>query len=1049
MRSSVFVLALCAASAWGQLTPARIPQTPDIHGDMIAFETEGDIFVGNLKTGEASRLTSWTGQETRPKFSHDGTQIAFTGTYDGRQEVYVIDVSGGIPKRLTYDPAGASIVDWMPDGKHFIFRSTRLSGQGDLRLFVGDLNGGGIPQPMPMPMAAQGSINPAGNLVAYTRIPLENHWWRHYKGGMANDIYLYNSTANTFSQITTDPINEQYPVFCGDRLFFVSEKAGTANLVEHKFKTGKEMAVTNYTTYDVQSPASDGKRIIFRMGLDLYVWDPAKPEVQKVSLKVASDMIHARAHTLAGSMGRFSLGPSGTRVLVEDRGQIFSAPSESGDIRPVASWPGSRNQMGQWSPNGKTIAFVSDKSDEENVWLTPAAGGEAHQLTRMSKMGIGGIQWSPDSKKIMLADNSTTLWLIDATTGLTEKIAQDEYGAPFSFSMSQDSRLITYVKADAFNQSSIWIYDTVTKKHTRITKAPFKDANPVFDRSGEYLYFLGDRNVGMNWDAFDFQMDADPPTKIMMVALTADAVNPFAEKVDEEGADKKPDSKEDKTLIYDLAGAADRVMNIPGVVGSLGNLIGGDHQIWWNQDGNIMTWDMKKKKPAAIAEGVGGFELTADGKKIGAMVGGKLFVGDADSPLGGKPVNLAGWRIPVEPVKEWRQILREGWRYIRDNFYDPQIHGANWPQVWSDLSAQLPAVADREDLNDLIGQMQGSVRVSHMFHGGGYNQITAPAGAPGFGMLGCDYEWAGGGLKITRLFRGDGFEDGVTSPLLAAPASAREGEYIVALDGVAITANVDPLRLLESKGGQLVRVRLNSKPGMEGSREVWIRAMKSDGMARYYDWVNWNRDYVTSKGGVNLAYIHLPDMQEAGMAELTKHLYANLDKDGLVLDVRYNGGGITSGMVLERLRRVIFEYDQARFGAPVPYHRMGFNSKVIIVCNEMTGSDGEYFSTGFRMMKLGTSVGKRTWGGFMAVGGVGLIDGGFMSCPVQGSFPPGGDWLPDGFGFKPDHEVDIDPVSFNKGRDPQLDKAIELIKSEIKRDPPKRPLRPKPVSKYP
>lgn len=1047
MRLTTPLLALAAVSVQAQLTPARIPQTPDIHGDKIAFETEGDIWIGDLKTGEASRLTSWTGAESFPKFSPDGTEIAFTGSYDGRPQVYAVSVEGGIPKRLTYDPSGASMIDWMPDGKRFLFRSTRLSAQGDLRLFECDLNGG-MPAPLPMPMAAQGSVSSSGNLVAYSRIPLENHWWRRYRGGMANDIYLYNRAANTFSQLTKDPINEQYPVFCGERLFFVSEKTGTANLYESNLKTGKESAVTSFARYDVQSPSSDGKRVIFRMGPDLYIWDPAKTEVKKVALRVSSDMIHARAHTVPGSMQTFSLGPTGTRVLIDDRGQIFSAPAESGDIRPVASWPGARNQQARWSPDGKTIAFVSDKSDEENIWVMPAAGGTARQLTRMAKMGLAWLRWAPDSKHLLLIDNSATLWLVNADTGVTEEVAQDEFGAPLSASVSQDSKLIAYVKADAFNQSSIWIYDIIAKKHTRITKAPFKDSNPVFDRTGRYLYFLGDRNVGMSWDAFDFQMNADPPTKIMVAALTADAANPYAEKVDEEGAGEKPEAKDEKPPVYDLAGAAYRVMAIQGVVGSLSNLVAGEQQIWWLEDGNLMTWDMKRKKPMPLGEGVSGFELSADGKKIGAMAAGRLFVGDADAPLGGKPVSLAGWRVPVEPVKEWRQILREGWRYIRDNFYDPQIHGANWPQVWADLEEQLPAVADREDLNDLIGQMQGSVRVSHMFHGGGYNQITAPGGSAGFGMLGCYYDWSGG-LKITRLFRGDGFEDGVTSPLLGSPANAREGEYIVALDGVAITANVDPMRLLEGKAGQLVRIRLNSKPGMEGSREAWIRAMKSDAQAKYYDWVNWNRDYVTKNGGANLAYIHLPDMQEDGMKELTKHLYANLDKDGLVLDVRYNGGGITSGMVLERLKRVIFEYDQARYGAPVPYHRMGFNSKVIILCNEMTGSDGEYFSTGFRAMRLGTSVGKRTWGGFMAVGGVGLIDGGYMSCPVQGSFPPGGDWLPDGFGFKPDHEVEIDPVSFNRGVDPQLDKAIELIKAEIKRDPPKRPVRPKPVSKYP
>ncbi len=1032
------VLALVAAGAHAQISPARIPQTPDIFGDRVAFESEGDIWIGDLISGQATRLTSWPGPETRPKFSRDGKHIAFTGTYDNRNEVYMVGVDGGVPQRLTYDPMGASMVDWMPDGKSILFRSER-TGPGDMRLFLGQVSGT-MPQVLPMPMAAQGSVSAGGDMIAYVRIPLETHNWKRYKGGMANDIFVFNRTANSFTQLTKHEINEQYPVFMGERLFFVSEKNGTANLFEYNLKTNSERQVTKHTTYDVMAPASDGKRIVYRLGQDLYVWDPSKNEPERVKLRVTSDMIHAKPYSIAGSMDAFGLGPTGTRVLIEDRGQIFSAPADLGDIRPVASWPGSKNQMSTWAPNGKSIAFISDKSDEQNIWTSDQNGGNAKQLTRMAKIGLWGLQWFPNSQHLVVWDNSSTLWMVNAQTGVMTKIAQDEYAAPTSAAISQDSRLVAYVKGDAFNQSSVWIYDTETKQHHRVTKAPHKDSSPTFDRTGRYLYFLGDRSVSLNWDAFDFQMNANSPTRIMYTSLTGDALNPFAEKIDEEPAGETPAEAKPGALVYDLPGAASRVASVPGVVGNLRNLVAGEGQIWWIDGGTLNTWDTKAKKVQPLGTGVSNFDLTADGKKMGVMADGRLVIGPIGAPLPGKPVNLSAWRVPVEPLKEWRHILRDGWRHIRDNFYDPNLHGANWNQVWEDVSAQLPAVADRADLNDLIGQMQATVDVSHMYNGGGTNRFAAPAGGPaGFGVLGCDFEWKNGGLQITRLFRGDGFEENVTSPLLAAPANAKEGDFIVAIGGETLSMNQDPMPLLEGKAGQLVKVTLNSKPGMDGARTVWVRAMRSETMARYFDWTAWNREYVEKNGGTNLAYLHLPDMGNFGMSELTKHLYANLHKDGLILDVRYNGGGITSGMVLERLRRVIFEYDQARYGAAFPYHRMGFVSKVVIVCNEFTASDGEYFSIGFRMMKLGQSVGKRTWGGYAAVSGVSTLDGGNISAPVQGSYSPDGKWLPDGYGFKPDVEVDIDVKSFLAGRDPQLDKAIAMVKEEIRKNPPVRP----------
>lgn len=1048
MRWSAWLLALSAAAAQAQLDPPRIPRDPDIHGDQIVFVTEGDIWLGDLKTQRAERMTVWPGEETRPRFSPDGKRIAFTGTYDGRSQVYVMPVTGGKPERVTWDPSGAETVDWMPDGQRVLFRSDRQSAMGT-RLWVASL-AGGQPEAMPMPMAAQGAISPNGNLIAYTRIPLEQHWWRRYRGGMANDIYLYNRAQNSFTNLTQHPINEQYPVFVGERLFYVSELNGSANLYEWNLGANRQRQVTKHENLDVQSPGADAKRVIYRLGMDLWVLDPEKNESQQVRLKLASDRIHARTHTAAAGMEAFAIGPTGSRTLIEARGQIFSAPAERGDIREVAAWTGHRNKLATWSPDGKTIALVSDRSDEENVWTVPAAGGRPSQLTSFAGRGLVSLKWAANSKALLVVDASSTLWWVDAETGQAESIAQNDFGG-MEADISQDGRFIVYTKADAFNQSSLYLFDRNDRKNHRLTFAPTRDYSPAFDRTGRFLYFLSNREVRLSWDSFDFQLNSGPPERLMVMALVSDAVNPFAERVDEErpsGQEASPDLP-NPNLRFDFAGAPERVFSVPGVSGGLSSPTGGTNRVWFLQNGDLRTYEFSQRRMVTLAENVSDYTVSANGQKIAARVGGQLRVGDSGSPLGEGAVDLGGLRVRVEPDAEWRQILRDGWRHLRDNFYDPNLHGANWPKVWEKISAMLPAVADRSDLNDLIGQMQAELNVSHMYNGGGYDRFDAPGAPGGMGFLGADLDWDGTGMRIQRLFRGDGFEERHRSPLAAVGIQAKEGDYILAINGTPMTRTSDPYQILEGQGGRLVRVRLNSKPTEEGAREVWIRAMTSEGMARYFDWTTRNRAQVDRASEGQFAYLHLPDMGEFGMSEFTKHFYANLHKSGMILDARFNGGGITSGMILERLRRVVFEYDQGRYGAPVPYHRMGFLPRVVILVNEMTASDGEYFSTGFRMMNLGKSVGKRTWGGYAAVGGMSTVDGGFISVPVQGSFKPNGEWLPDGDGFTPDVVVELDPRAFQQGRDTQLERAIEVLRAEVRRDPPKRTGRMKPPVKLP
>jgi tricorn protease len=1071
--------------AGAQIAPARMVRTPDIHGDRIVFSAEGDLWLGTLSGGVAWRLTTHEGTETNPRFSPDGKQIAFTGSYDGGQDVYVMPVEGGAPRRLTFDPTGAEVAGWTPDGAKILFRSRRFVPMVGPRLYLVAATGG-VPEVLPMEKAAQGSFSSDGTKLAFCRLAMENHHWKRYRGGEANHIWIADLDKKTFRRTNDDTINEQYPVWLGSQIFYVSEKDGTANLWKYDTKTSKASRITSHETYDVKAPSSDGKKIIYQWGNGLWIYDPQTGKDQEVKLSLASDRIHARPHTVQGAVASLDLGPTGKRLVVEGRGQIFTLPAEKGDVRVIASAVGTRAKSPVWSPDGKSIAFISDRNGEENLWLAPASGtGEARQLTSESKLHLNGPEWSPDSKLIAFGDSSLALWLINAETKQKTLVARSEHGQIGGYSFSPDGKWMAYSRNEGIFVESLYLYNIANSKATRLTFPPTRDHHPVFDPSGKYLYFLSERSVTPQWDGFDFQMDFDKTTKVYLLSLAADTASPLPVESDEEpGADGKPADAAKPTdakpadavkpadakpsdpakpaaapklpdMKVDMEGISSRIMEIPipaakyrqlgAVTGKILYLVSGEAG-----PATLKAFDFTTKKEVDLAAGVMAYSLSNDRKKIVVQGVGGPQVADAGVPIPptSPKVDLTAWRVEVKPELEWKQIFMEAWRNHRDSFYDPNLHGMDWNAVRAKYEALLPAVGARSELNEIIGDMQGEMNVSHEFNGGGYTR-RQQLPSPGIGALGAEltYDSNSKAYKFARIFTGDGFDFTARSPLLAPGLKVKEGDYLLAINGQTLKADEEPSAELLEQSGKLVTLLVNDKPVTEGARTIRIKAMLSEARTRYYDWVSRCRDYVTKNGGSNIGYLHLPDMSMDGITEFTKQFYANLDKDGLVIDVRYNGGGIVSGQILERLRRVIFEYDQARYGAPEPYHRTAYIGRTVVLCNEHSGSDAEYFCTGYRYMKLGPTVGTRTWGGFMAVGGIGAIDGGFISTPVQGSFTPEGKWLPDGYGFNPDYVVDEDPNAFVAGKDPQLDKALELLKAEIKSNPPKWPKRLDPPSK--
>lgn len=1056
LKRATVSLALCllTVGSFAQIEPRRMVRMPDIYGDRVVFCAEGDLWLGNLKEGHAERITIHEGNETYPKFSPDGNWIAFTGTYDGNPDVYVMPVKGGAPKRVTYDPTGAQMVAWAPDGKSLIFRSSRLMPIRGQRLFRVSPDGG-FPIPLPMEYAAQASFADDGQRFAYCLTNNDNHHWKRYKGGLANDIYIGDLARNSFKRVTSDPINEQNPVWLGSMIYYVSEKEGSANLYKLDPNSGKSQRLTNHTGLDVKFPSSaDRKRIIYQFGDDLYVYDPSSGTEERVKLTLSSDRIHARVQTVAGSIQAFTLGPTGKRLIVQGRGQLFSVPAETGEVRTVAPKIGTASQEPEWSPDGKTLAFISDRDGDWNIWTTPSDGsGEPNQLTKYKGMPVSNIQWSKDSKLISFQTLDNKLMFVDAVSGVLTEVASSDYGIAGS-SFSPDSKWIAYASGDRLNQSSIYLYNIASKQRTRVTNAPTTDGAPTWDPEGKYLYFVGARSLLGEWDGKEFQMDYQNIEKLYMVTLAKDTPSPFAVKSDEEptigGAKSGGDDEEEedgppkpgKDIKVDTDGIAKRLIELPVDPGSFSQIEGVRGGLLYVAEGTLFFFEIDAEDSTPLSPGVASYDLSANGRKIAIWHGGSNLqianFGAPVNPAQGR-VDFSGWRVTVDPEKEWKQILYSAWRQDRDNFYDPKMFGQDWEAVRKRYEALLPAVGARFELNEIIGEMIGELNVSHRFVGGGFSR---PRGQQNFAIasIGADYVWSlvDKAYKFTAIFEGDGFDAETRSPLMEPGLNVNVGDYLLAINGNQLREGVDPNMYLVEQVGKVVTLTVNSKPTMEGARTIRIRALATDEPERYAYWVGKNREYVKKNGGENFAYIHVPDMGETGVNEFVKEFFGNLDKDALVIDVRHNSGGITSMMIIDKLRRAIVEYDQSRYGAVDPFHPSTFLGKVIVLCNQGTSSDGEYFCTMFDWLKLGQIVGTKTWGGYGAVGGFPTIDGGFVSTVQAGSFTPDGKWLPDGTGFIPQNYVMDDTAAFLLGRDPQIDRALEILKADLAKNPIKR-----------
>ncbi len=1070
----IFVLATGVTTTHAQQETLLL-RFPDIHSGTIVFSYNGDLWLVPDAGGTARRVTGHAaGTELYAKFAADGNQIAFTGDYDGNSNVYVIPVLGGEPRCLTFHSAWDRVVDWTPDGQ-VLFMSRRGEPLTGLRrLFTVPVTGG-LPTPLPMHNGAAASYSPDGKKLAFNRIDRDNRTWKRYRGGTAQDIWVFDLEGQKTTRLTDFAGTDSFPMWQGDKIYFLSDRAATANLFAYDLTTKKITQLTHHTEYDVRWPSMGPGQIVYQNGGALWVYEIAENKSRRVPVYVPSDRLAARPRwiDLGSKVGRASISPSGKRVALGGRGDIFTVPEKKGPTRNLTRSQGVREKSPTWSPDGKWVAYFSDRTGEMEIYLRRhRGGGEERQITNDGRVFRFGLTWSPDSEKLLFADKNTNLYWVGVDNGRITKIDHSGYGDFGGWDWSPDSKWIVYEKTGANRFGSLYLYSLGRSKSYQITDETIHDGDPTFDPDGKYIYFLSNREMQPFLDIYDANYVLLKATKIYAVALQKDTPSPFAPESDEEDGKKKKDEKDEedkdddddadagKKVKIDLEGISERIVAFPVGAGNYHNLIAKSGKVFfisrpdmplggtWDkkkQEYKLLRFDFKERKTETVISPVAWYQISADGKKILYGAEGKIGIIDCgvkDKKPGEGSLNLGDMKMRLDPVAEWKQMFFETWRLQRDFFYKPDMGGMPWEKVRDRYAKLLPHVSTRDDLNFLIGEMIGDLGTSHTYVWGGDRER-----APGIrvGLLGADLELDvdSGRYRLARILPPDQWDLANSSPLKQPGLDVEAGDYLLAVNGRELVAPTNPYELLENTIGKQVRLRVAKSPGGRGERTITVVPIGSEGSLRYRAWVNDNRRKVAEMTGGRIGYVHIPNMSTQGLKEFSKAFAAQIDKQGLVVDIRYNGGGFVSEMILERLRRELAGMFSARNFGDETYPWQVIHGPLVCIINEYAGSDGDIFPHFFRHYGLGKIVGRRTWGGVVGLRFHDLlVDGGMVTVPEFGTYGLDRRWILENHGVDPDYEIDLLPEDFIAGRDPQLEMAVRIALDELKKGDYTKPAQP-------
>jgi tricorn protease len=1075
---SLFGLLALAGACLAQAGAPLLAQKPALSKTHLVFSYAGDLWVVPRAGGEAKQLTTGVGVETGPHFSPDGTLIAFTGEYDGNVDVFVVPAAGGVPRRLTWHPLPDIAAGWTPDGKQILFRSFRASNSRYSRLFTLPLDGS-FPSEVPLPMAEDGAYSPDGKRLAYNPLPRAFDAWKHYRGGRTSALWIADLADARIEKIPRDNSNDVNPMWVGDQIYFLSDRNGPFGLFAFDTRTKKVREVVKNTGLDFKSASAGPGAIVIEQFGSLHLYDLKSGQTRPVPVRLAGDLPSVRPslERVANRIGPADLSPTGVRALFGARGEIFTVPAEKGDVRNLTNTPGVAERYPAWSPDGKRIACFSDESGEYALHLRAQDGkGDAEKidLGRPPSYYYWPL-WSPDSKKIAYTDAQLTVWYLDLEKKTPVKVDTDTYDSPdraLDPVWSPDGRWLAYTKKLKNHLRAVFVYSLEQGKSFQITDGMSDARYAAFDKDGKHLYFTASTDTGPAAAWLDMSSINRPVTRSVYVAvLRKDLPSPLAPESDEEKpeeAARKPEEakkaeeakqaaekKDADNVRLDVAGISQRILALPIPARNYVGLMAGKAGVLFLVEGGTLAgppsgppsvtvhqFDLKTRKTERFLEGISGGRVSFNGEKVLYRRGEQwLIAGTAQPPKPGEgALRTDGVEMRTDPRAEWRQMYREAWRIERDFFYDPGAHGLDLKAAEKKYETYLERLGSRADLNYLFNEMLGELSVGHLYVGGGaMPEVRRVRG----GLLGADYQIENGRYRFARVYDGENWNPETRAPLTQPGVNVVAGEYLLAVNGRELRAADNLYSFFEGTAGKSVLLRVGPDPGGKDARDVTVVPVESESTLRNLAWIEDNRRLVDKLSGGRLAYVYLPNTSTSGLSNFNRYYFAQVGKDGAVIDERFNGGGSVADYIIDYTKRPVLSWWTTRAGEDFTTPASAIFGPKVMIVNEMAGSGGDFLPWAFRKSRVGPLIGKRTWGGLVGVFGFpGFIDGGGITAPNLAFYNTEGAWEIENVGVPPDIEVEFDPQTWRAGHDPQLEKAVEVCLELLKKNPPPQPHRP-------
>lgn len=1075
-------VALIAAPSAGAET--KLLRFPDIHGNEVAFSYGGDIWIASTEGGGARRVTSHPGVELFPKFSPDGRYIAFTGQYGGDEQVFVVPSGGGEARQLTFYPAQGPLPDrwgydnqvygWTPDGSSVLFRSLRdASGLTDGRLYTVPAEGG-LPEALPMTISGAGILSRDGSQALFSPLARDFRTWKRYQGGWAQDLHIFNLDGSGSVNITDHPRTDRDPMWIGDTIYYVSDRSDFLNIYSYDPETGETAQVTDYSGADVRWPSEDGEgRIVYELDGGLRILNVETGEDEALTIFVGDDdnLTRPRIVDASGDVRDFALSPDGVRLTVAARGDVFSVPVEHGITRNLTDTPGAHEREVTWSPEGDLVAYISDATGEEQIWLRDPTGETApRQLTDGLARRLYNPVFSPDGSKIAFGDSEARILVVDVAGGGVTEVFDDAGYHQHDYDWSPDSRYLAFsavepLMARTSPVRSIHIWDSEGGAPRKVSDPMFNEYAPAWSGNGEHLFFLSRREFAPMIDTVEWNYAQNRGIGVFALALNEDSPNPFLPQndevtangdEDENGEEENGDENGEVTVEIDWDGLSDRLIRVPIEADNIAALALTDGHVLTLHTGPfhygrdpgvepvLRAFSFEDRESFDVAEGLNGFSLAADAPLVAIWKDGQIQRLKIDkNSKDEKTVSLSDVETRMIPREEYRQIFDEVWRRFRDYFYVENMHGYDWQALRARYRPLVDEAAHRADLNYVIGEMIGELNAGHAYKAGGE---TGAPDRPATALLGARLELdeRSGRYRFAEVFEGEAAEPKYRSPLREVGVDVEPGEYLLAVNGRDLAQGDNVYALLQGLGDGLVELTVSDDAGGDDARRVIIDPLTSENNLLYYRWVEDNRARVDEASDGRIGYMHIPDMGAAGIYEFNRQYYGQIRKDGLVIDVRQNGGGNVSQMLINRLDRdLIFTGFARGVDFPSTYPNAVFTGAMAAILDEDSASDGDIFPAAFQARGLGPLIGKRSWGGVIGITNHGpLMDGGSVFVPQFGFADADGNWTIEGVGVTPDIEVDNPPEALLRGEDPQLERAIAEIKRQLETMDPTLPERP-------